>query len=46
MQTDCGHIIHRLQFESTQFEEIRWTYVGLKNIFMGSVFWVTLYNLH
>jgi hypothetical protein len=29
---------HRLQFKSTKFEEIWWTYVGLINIFRGSVF--------
>ena len=34
----CGQIIHRLKFELTKFEEIWWTYVGLMNIFMGSVF--------
>ena len=34
----CGQIIHRLKLETTKFEEIWWTYVGLMNIFKGSVF--------
>ena len=34
----CEQIIHKLTFEWTKFEEIWWTYVGLMNIFMGSVF--------
>jgi len=36
-------IVHRLKFKTCKVLEVYWILVGFNKIFMGSIFWVTLY---
>jgi len=39
-----GMIEHRLKFRTCKVPDVYWIFVGFNKIFMGSVFWVPLYE--